>query len=70
MPKRDKHIKQYKLKNGDVRYMFHAYLGKDPVTEQPIQITKRKFATYNVKLKKKERRINICLYNRKNYVRV
>lgn len=29
-----------------------------------------KFATYNVKLKKKERRINICLYNRKNYVRV
>lgn len=47
MPKRDKHIKQYKLKNGDVRYMFHAYLGKDPVTGQPIQITKRKFATYN-----------------------
>lgn len=47
MPKRDSHIKSYKLKSGDTRYMFHAYLGKDPISGKMVQITKRKFATYN-----------------------
>lgn len=47
MPKRDKHIKTYKLKNGETRYWFQAYLGTNPMTGKPVQVTRKKFTSYN-----------------------
>ena len=36
MKGKDKMIKKYKLKNGDTRYMFHSYIGVDPVTDKDV----------------------------------
>jgi len=38
-------IKSYKLKNGDLRYEFPAYLGVDPLTGKQKRTTKRGFKT-------------------------
>jgi integrase len=38
-------IKSYKLKNGDLRYEFPAYLGVDPLTGKQRRTTKRGFKT-------------------------
>lgn len=39
-------IKSYKLKNGDLRYEFSAYLGKDPLTGKQKRTMKRGFKTH------------------------
>ncbi|UJF27919.1 site-specific integrase [Planococcus sp. 107-1] len=38
-------IKPYKLKNGDIRYMFKIYLGVDPLTGKEVSTTRRTFKT-------------------------
>lgn len=38
-------IKSYKLKNGDLRYEFPAYLGVNPLTGKQKRTTKRGFKT-------------------------
>ena len=38
-------IKAYKLKNGDKRYLFKAYLGINPVTGKRVETTRRGFKT-------------------------
>lgn len=29
-------IKKYNLKNGETRYMFHSYIGIDPMTDKDV----------------------------------
>ncbi len=43
--KRVSPIQCYKLKNGDLRYKFQAYLGIDPLTGKQKRTTRRKFKT-------------------------
>ncbi|MEW4354069.1 tyrosine-type recombinase/integrase [Streptococcus pneumoniae] len=38
-------IKQYKLKSGEIRYMYHAYLGIDKDTGKEVKACKRGFKT-------------------------
>ena len=38
-------IKKYKLKNGDTRYMFHSYIGIDPVTDKDVYRKRSGFKT-------------------------
>ena len=38
-------IKKYKLKNGDTRYMFHSYIGVDPVTDKDVYRKRSGFKT-------------------------
>ncbi|MGM0219046.1 site-specific integrase [Enterococcus sp. AZ126] len=38
-------IKQYKKKDGSVRWMFQAYLGIDPTTRKSVKTTRRDFKT-------------------------
>ena len=52
MKGKDKMIKKYKLKNGDTRYMFHSYIGVDPVTDKDVYRkngfpSQRKRSTFN-----------------------
>ena len=44
--KKNKAIKQYKLKNGETRYMFKIYLGMDPKTGERRETTRRSFLNY------------------------
>ncbi|CAI2620639.1 hypothetical protein AKUG0420_09480 [Apilactobacillus kunkeei] len=37
-------IKKYKLKNGETRYMFNAYIGKD-INGKQLNTTRRGFKT-------------------------
>lgn len=41
----NKMIKKYKLKNGDVRYRFHTYMGIDPVTNKEVYRKRSGFLT-------------------------
>lgn len=66
MPKRDKHIKTYKLKSGEIRYWFQAYLGKDPITGKAVQITRKKFKTYN---EAKDNYDNLIAQGTKHYIK-
>ena len=45
MKGKDKMIKKYKLKNGDTRYMFHSYIGVDPVTDKDVYRKRSGFKT-------------------------
>lgn len=38
-------VKKYSLKNGEVRYMYHTYLGIDPVTNKKVYKKKQEFKT-------------------------
>ncbi|WP_193439145.1 Arm DNA-binding domain-containing protein, partial [Streptococcus suis] len=38
-------IKKYELKDGTVRYLYHTYLGTDPLTGKRIKACKRGFKT-------------------------
>lgn len=38
-------IKKYKLKNGGTRYMFHSYIGVDPVTDKDVYRKRSGFKT-------------------------
>lgn len=42
---KDKIIKSYKLKNGEVRYMFRLYMGVDSLTGKAMSTTRRGFKT-------------------------
>ena len=44
--KKNKAIKQYKLKNGETRYMFKVYQGMDPKTGNRRETTRRSFLNY------------------------
>lgn len=44
--KKYKAIKQYKLKNGEIRYMFKVYQGMDPKTGNRCETTRRGFLNY------------------------
>lgn len=44
--KKNKAIKQYKLKNGEIRYMFKVYQGMDPKTGKRRETTRRGFLNY------------------------
>lgn len=46
MPKRDKHIKELTLKNGEKRYKFNTYIGLDPVTGKRV-FSNGTFDNYN-----------------------
>ncbi|MFC3928428.1 site-specific integrase [Streptococcus caprae] len=39
-------IKKYELKDGTIRYMYHTYLGTDPLTGKRIKACKRGFKTH------------------------
>lgn len=41
----DLSIKQYKNKNGDIRYKFQTYLGVDPITNKPKKTSRQGFKT-------------------------
>lgn len=45
MKGKDKMIKKYSLKNGDTRYMFHSYIGVDPVTDKDVYRKRSGFKT-------------------------
>nr|WP_326187492.1 Arm DNA-binding domain-containing protein [Exiguobacterium indicum] len=38
-------IKSYKLKSNATRYMFHLYIGVDPLTGKELSTTRRGFLT-------------------------
>lgn len=42
---KDTNIKSYKLKNGDIRYMFRLYMGVDELTGKERTTTRRGFKT-------------------------
>lgn len=46
MPKRDKHIKEITLKNGEKRYKYNTYIGLDPVTKKRV-FANRTYDNYN-----------------------
>ena len=51
---KDKTIKTYQLKNGEIRYGFRVYTGINPKTGKASQTTRRGFMTYNEALKEKQ----------------
>ena len=45
MPKIDKRIKKYFLKDGSIRYGFRAYLGTDELTGKEVRVKRNGFKT-------------------------